>query len=84
VAGDEQVRAQATGSRPAAGLTAAESWRLLAGVSLGRIVFTRRAMPAIRPVNHLVDDKTIIIPVAPGGGYRRPRRRGRHGGLLRG
>jgi len=30
-------------------------------VSLGRIVFTQRAMPAIRPVNHLVDDQTIII-----------------------
>jgi len=61
VAGDEQVRAQPTGSRPAAGLTAAESWRLLGSVSLGRIVFTERAMPAIRPVNHLVDDKTVII-----------------------
>jgi nitroimidazol reductase NimA-like FMN-containing flavoprotein (pyridoxamine 5'-phosphate oxidase superfamily) len=60
VAGDEQVRAQATGSRPAVELTAAESWRLLAGASLGRIVFTQHAMPAIRPVNHLVDDKTVI------------------------
>jgi len=61
MAGEEQVRAQATGSRPAVELTATESWRLLAGVSLGRIVFTHRAMPAIRPVNHLVDDKTVII-----------------------
>jgi hypothetical protein len=60
VAGDEQVRAQATGSRPAVELTAAESWRLLAGASLGRIVFTQHAMPAIRPVNHLVDDETVI------------------------
>jgi nitroimidazol reductase NimA-like FMN-containing flavoprotein (pyridoxamine 5'-phosphate oxidase superfamily) len=61
VAGDEQVRAQAKGSPPAVELTAAESWRLLAGASLGRIVFTQHAMPAIRPVNHLVDDKTVII-----------------------
>ena len=61
MAGDEQVRAQTTGSRPAVELTAAESWRLLAGASLGRIVFTQHAMPAIRPVNHLVDDKTVII-----------------------
>jgi Pyridoxamine 5'-phosphate oxidase len=38
-----------------------ESWRLLASVSLGRIVFTHRVMPAIRPVNHLIDDETIII-----------------------
>ena len=42
-------------------LNAAECWRLLAGVSLGRIVFTWRAMPAIRPVNHLVDEESIII-----------------------
>jgi hypothetical protein len=61
VAGDEQGRAQATGSRPAVELTAAESWRLLGSVSLGRIVFTQRAMPAIRPVNHLVDNQTVII-----------------------
>jgi nitroimidazol reductase NimA-like FMN-containing flavoprotein (pyridoxamine 5'-phosphate oxidase superfamily) len=42
-------------------LTTAECWRLLSGVSLGRIVFTHLAMPAIRPVNHLVDDEAIII-----------------------
>lgn len=28
---------------------------------LGRIVFTQHAMPAIRPVNHLVDDQAIIV-----------------------
>jgi Pyridoxamine 5'-phosphate oxidase len=61
VTGEEQVRSQITGSRPAIELTVAESWRLLAGVSLGRIVFTHRAMPAIRPVNHLVDDERVII-----------------------
>jgi hypothetical protein len=42
-------------------LTAAESWRLLGSVPLGRIVFTEHALPAIRPVNHLVDGQTIII-----------------------
>jgi nitroimidazol reductase NimA-like FMN-containing flavoprotein (pyridoxamine 5'-phosphate oxidase superfamily) len=42
-------------------LTQAGSWQLLGSVSLGRIVFTRHAMPASRPVNHLVDDQTIII-----------------------
>ncbi len=31
------------------------------GVSLGRVVFTQHAMPAIRPVNHVVDDRKIII-----------------------
>ena len=58
---NEQVRAQVTQPREAAELTAAESWRLLAGASLGRIVFTWHAMPAIRPVNHLVDNQTVII-----------------------
>jgi len=48
-------------SRQTVNLTEAESWQLLASVSLGRIVFTQRAMPAIRPVNHLVDDHTIVI-----------------------
>lgn len=35
--------------------------RLLAGVSYGRVVFSLNALPAIRPVNHLVDDGTVII-----------------------
>ena len=61
VTGDEQVQAQITGPREAVELTAAESWRLLAGASLGRIVFTQRALPAIRPVNHVVDQETVII-----------------------
>lgn len=34
---------------------------LLAAARLGRVVFTRDALPAIRPVNHLVDDGEIII-----------------------
>jgi hypothetical protein len=47
--------------RQALDLTEEESWQLLGGVSLGRVVFTMNAMPAIRPVNHLVDEKAIII-----------------------
>lgn len=47
--------------RPAIELTEGESWRLLESVSIGRVVFTQRAMPAIRPVNHLVDGRKIII-----------------------
>jgi nitroimidazol reductase NimA-like FMN-containing flavoprotein (pyridoxamine 5'-phosphate oxidase superfamily) len=42
-------------------LTRDEALGLLAGVSLGRIVFTRNALPAIRPVNHIVEDGEIII-----------------------
>lgn len=35
--------------------------RLLASVDYGRVVFTLNALPAIRPVNHLVDEGQIII-----------------------
>lgn len=42
-------------------LTRQESLRLLASVSFGRIVFTRDALPAIRPVNHIIDHGAIII-----------------------
>ena len=38
-----------------------EAMRLLASVAYGRVVFTLNALPAIRPVNHLVDDGQIII-----------------------
>jgi nitroimidazol reductase NimA-like FMN-containing flavoprotein (pyridoxamine 5'-phosphate oxidase superfamily) len=61
VAGDEQIRAQVMPSRQIQELTDAESWQLLRSVSLGRIVFTWHAMPAIRPVNHLVEDEAIVI-----------------------
>jgi hypothetical protein len=36
--------------------------RLLRSVSYGRIVFTRDALPAVRPVNHIIDDSEVIIP----------------------
>ncbi|MET9492953.1 pyridoxamine 5'-phosphate oxidase family protein [Nocardia sp. NPDC006630] len=48
-------------ARTAIDLQRAEALRLLASVSFGRVVFTRDALPAIRPVNHLVDDNEIII-----------------------
>ncbi|MET7426317.1 pyridoxamine 5'-phosphate oxidase family protein [Dactylosporangium sp. NPDC005555] len=34
---------------------------LLASVPVGRVVFSMRALPAIRPVNHLVDGDTVVI-----------------------
>jgi nitroimidazol reductase NimA-like FMN-containing flavoprotein (pyridoxamine 5'-phosphate oxidase superfamily) len=61
VAGDEQIRAQIMRPRQTLELTEDECWRLLAGMPLGRIVFTMNALPAIRPVNHMIDEKTIII-----------------------
>jgi hypothetical protein len=37
-----------------------EAMRLLASV-YGRVVFTQNALPAIRPMNHLVDEGRVII-----------------------
>jgi nitroimidazol reductase NimA-like FMN-containing flavoprotein (pyridoxamine 5'-phosphate oxidase superfamily) len=51
-------------ARPANGaqrLDRYEAMRLLASVDYGRVVFTLNALPAVRPVNHLVDDGQIII-----------------------
>lgn len=59
--GDEQIRAPIMRPRQTLELTRAECWQLLASASLGRVVFTMNAMPAIRPVNHLVDGETIIV-----------------------
>jgi hypothetical protein len=42
-------------------LSRAEAMRLLASVDYGRVVFTLDALPAIRPVNHLVDGHRIVI-----------------------
>ena len=49
------------GARELVELDRREALDLLASVTVGRIVFTRDALPAIRPVNHLVDDGQIII-----------------------
>lgn len=48
-------------ARGAARLDRTEAMRLLADVAYGRVVFTLNALPAIRPVNHLVDEDRIII-----------------------
>jgi hypothetical protein len=61
VTAEEQTAAWTVPPRPTVELTRAESWRLLTRAPLGRVVFTHRAMPAIRPVNHLVDDGLIVI-----------------------
>ncbi|WP_225102479.1 pyridoxamine 5'-phosphate oxidase family protein [Streptomyces sp. CoH27] len=38
-----------------------EAVRLLGSVSFGRIVFTRHALPTVRPVNHVLDNGEIVI-----------------------
>ncbi|MEG8181668.1 pyridoxamine 5'-phosphate oxidase family protein [Nocardia terpenica] len=43
------------------GLSDADSLGLLAGIGFGRIVFSRYALPAVRLVNHIVDDGLIVV-----------------------
>ncbi|WP_412078709.1 pyridoxamine 5'-phosphate oxidase family protein [Streptomyces xanthophaeus] len=47
-------------------LDRSEALRLLGTVSLGRIVFTEHALPAVRPVNHLVDGEDIVVRLQDG------------------
>lgn len=55
-------------SRSLRELSAEECLTLLGSVSLGRIVFTDKALPAIRPVNHILDSGSVIIRSHLGGG----------------
>ncbi|MEW2402873.1 pyridoxamine 5'-phosphate oxidase family protein [Streptomyces sp. NPDC046862] len=49
------------GPRQSVELDGEEALRLLGSVSLGRVVFTRHALPTVRPVNHVLDDGDIVI-----------------------
>nr|WP_276514860.1 pyridoxamine 5'-phosphate oxidase family protein [Nocardia transvalensis] len=42
--------------------------RLLSDVRVGRIAFSRYALPVIRPVNHIVDAEFVIVYAAAGMG----------------
>lgn len=39
---------------------------LMRSVTLGRVVFTERALPAVKPVHFVLDDEDVIIATAPG------------------
>lgn len=45
-----------------------ECLQLLAQVRFGRIVYSRYELPAIRPVNHLIDNEMIIVGTGVGVG----------------
>ncbi|MBB5915639.1 nitroimidazol reductase NimA-like FMN-containing flavoprotein (pyridoxamine 5'-phosphate oxidase superfamily) [Nocardia transvalensis] len=47
-------------------LSVTQSLELLGSVRFGRVVFSRYALPTIRPVNHAVVDETIVIYANPG------------------
>ncbi|MGA4837611.1 pyridoxamine 5'-phosphate oxidase family protein [Streptomyces sp. G45] len=58
---NDRDRATGPGPRRSVELDSGEALRLLGTVSLGRVVFTRHALPMIRPVNHLLDRGDIVI-----------------------
>ena len=47
-----------------------ESLKLLTSVPLGRLVFTLGGLPAIRLVNFVIDNDTIVFATADGDKYR--------------
>jgi len=47
-------------------LSRPDAMALLATVPIGRLVFTHQALPAIRPVNHLVDGDKIVVGLTRG------------------
>jgi Pyridoxamine 5'-phosphate oxidase len=49
------------GRRHMTEITTQEAMRRLGSVGLGRVVFTSRALPAIQPVTHLIEDGHVII-----------------------
>ncbi|MFG2026893.1 pyridoxamine 5'-phosphate oxidase family protein [Streptomyces sp. NPDC048825] len=57
----DNAQAVPAGPRQSVELDSDEALRLLGSVSLGRIVFTRHALPTVRPVNHILDNGDIVI-----------------------
>ncbi|MFJ9729619.1 pyridoxamine 5'-phosphate oxidase family protein [Streptomyces sp. NPDC101209] len=52
-------------------LSREECLALLASVPVGRVCFTLKALPAIRPANHLLDGETVVIRTGTGSGLVR-------------
>ncbi|MFJ9908825.1 pyridoxamine 5'-phosphate oxidase family protein [Streptomyces sp. NPDC101152] len=71
-----------SGVRRAVELTPDEALRLLGSVSLGRVVFTRKALPAIRPVNHILDNGDIVVRTHEGAALAAHARQDGVGGVV--
>lgn len=61
VAGSEGTPAPGAGTRLTVEIERAEALRLLAAAPFGRIVFTHDALPAVRPVNHVIGADGSIV-----------------------
>jgi uncharacterized protein len=55
------------GTRTGSRLTREECLRLMASVAVGRIVYSRRALPAVEPVHFFMDSGDIVIGADPDG-----------------
>ncbi|RSN18346.1 pyridoxamine 5'-phosphate oxidase [Streptomyces sp. WAC 01325] len=75
-------RASTADPRHSVELGAAEAMRLLGSVSVGRIVFTRHALPTIRPVNHVLVDGDIVIRTHEGAALTAHTRRADSAGVV--
>ncbi|MGW5474186.1 pyridoxamine 5'-phosphate oxidase family protein [Streptomyces chartreusis] len=75
-------RASTADPRHSVELDAAEAMRLLGSVSVGRIVFTRHALPTIRPVNHVLVDGDIVIRTHEGAALTAHTRRADSAGVV--
>lgn len=53
-----------------------EALRLLKGAKIGRLVFSHQALPAVRPVNHVLLDDRVIIRTHTGAALLGPARDG--------
>ncbi|GAA1860701.1 pyridoxamine 5'-phosphate oxidase family protein [Asanoa iriomotensis] len=54
-------------ARELAELSRAECLRLLGTRAVGRVVFTERALPAVHPVNYLLDGDEVVFRTGGGG-----------------
>jgi hypothetical protein len=46
-------------------LSVTEALRLLGSVPMGRVIFTSRALPAVRPVRHVLSARQVVIAADP-------------------
>ncbi len=57
-------------------LSRTKALSLLGSVPIGRLVFTHQALPAIRPVNHLVEGESVIVRATAGAAITAASQRG--------